>query len=139
MSHRLEQLASSIQRGLQDIIARGLNDPRIRGLITITKVRVLEDHSRAIIGVSILPEEKQNLVLKGLQAAAAHIRRELGEKVRTRELPRLDFELDLSLKKEAEVLKALSRVQEERGAHDAPVDRPSPGPEGPQASEDPAP
>ncbi|NUQ67962.1 MAG: 30S ribosome-binding factor RbfA [Phycisphaerales bacterium] len=119
MSHKLEQLASSIQRGIQDVLARGLHDPRISGLVTVTRVRVLQDYTRAIVGISVLPEERQHLVLKGLQAAAAHIRREVGETVRTREMPRLDFELDLTLKKEAQVLRALSKVEEERRAQDA--------------------
>ncbi|MBK9189659.1 MAG: 30S ribosome-binding factor RbfA [Phycisphaerales bacterium] len=119
MSHKLEQLASSIQRGIQDVLARGLHDPRISGLVTVTRVRVLQDYTRAIVGISVLPEERQHLVLKGLQAASAHIRREVGETVRTREMPRLDFELDLTLKKEAQVLRALSKVEEERRAQDA--------------------
>lgn len=138
MSHKLEQLASSIQRGIQDVIARGLHDPRISGLITVTRVRVLQDFTRAIVGVSVLPEERQHLVLKGLQAAAAHIRREVGDVVRTREMPRLDFELDLTLKKEAQVLRALAQVQEERATQDkaSPDDLPSDGPtDGPASTE----
>ncbi|MDX2146228.1 MAG: 30S ribosome-binding factor RbfA [Planctomycetota bacterium] len=118
MSRKVEQLASSIHTALQDLIARGLHDPRISGLITITSVRVTMDFKEAIVLVSVLPEDRQTLVLHGLKAAAAHIRREVGDRVRTRQMPLLVFKLDDSLKKEAAVIRALEQVhreQEQRG------------------------
>jgi len=110
VSRRTEQLASTLQRAIQDVIARGLSDPRISGLITITSVRVSPDLREAIVMVSVLPEERQELVVHGLKHAAPHIRREIGEHIRSRQLPTLQFRLDESLKKQAAVIRAISQA-----------------------------
>jgi ribosome-binding factor A len=119
LSHRLEQLTSAIDRGVREVIARGFSDPRISGLITVTGVRVLPDLSQAIIAVSVLPQEKQDLTLHGLESAAPFIRREVGELVNARTMPQLSFKLDTSLKKQAAVLRDLDRVREQIEQSDA--------------------
>ncbi|MCC6676811.1 MAG: 30S ribosome-binding factor RbfA [Phycisphaerales bacterium] len=127
MSRKTEQLASTLQRALQEVIARGLNDPRITGLITITSVRISPDLREAVVMVSVLPEEKQELVVHGLKHAAPHIRREIGENIRSRQLPTLHFRLDESLKKQAAVIRAISQAT-------TPSD-PGPSPEVPPPSD----
>lgn len=125
MSRHSEQLAATIRRAVQDVLARGLHDPRVSGLITVTEVRLPEDLSRAVVCVSVYPEERQHLTLKGLADAARHIRHEVGELISTRRMPELAFELDTRLKKQAEVLKALSLVDQERAGRPPAGDRPS--------------
>ena len=122
MSHRLEQLTSAIDRGVREVIARGFSDPRIAGLITVTEVRVLQDLSQAFILVSVLPQEKQELTLHGLESAAPFIRREVGDIINARTMPQLTFRLDTSLKKQAAVLKDLDRVREQIEQSDAQRD-----------------
>lgn len=114
MSHRAEVMASSIQRAVQQVISRGLQDPRVSGLITVTDVRVTKDLKIAQISVSILPEEKQELCFHGLKAATKFIRREAGELVETRQLPEFQFRLDTAAKKEAAILRELDKVRQER-------------------------
>lgn len=114
MSRRTEKVASTIQRSLQTILGRGVNDPRVRGLITITKVEVTDDLTRAVIFVSVLPQEHQALTLHGLQSAANYLRRQTGTMMAIRRLPVFFFEIDRGLKREAEVLQALERVRQER-------------------------
>ncbi|MBZ0171785.1 MAG: 30S ribosome-binding factor RbfA, partial [Phycisphaerales bacterium] len=79
MSRRTEKLGATIQRDLQAVLARGLQDPRVRGLVTITGVRVTDDHAHAFVSVSVLPAEHQSLTMHGLDAAAGFLRRELGK------------------------------------------------------------
>lgn len=114
MSRRTEKVAAALQRGLQDLLSRGLQDPRVRGLITITKVGVSEDLATAVVWVSVLPAEEESLTLHGLRAAGGFIRRRLGDLVPMRKLPALEFQIDSSIKREAEVLAALDRVRRER-------------------------
>lgn len=114
MSRRTEQLASSIHRGVQSILDRGLQDPRVRGLITVTEVRVTDDLSEAIVTVSVLPEERQELTMHGLRAASNHVRHELSDLLELRRTPRVTFKLSKALKKQAGVLRALAQVEEER-------------------------
>ena len=118
MSKRTEMIAATIARQLQERLARGLQDPRIRGLITVTKVRGTDDLATAFVSVSVLPAEQQALTMHGLKAAAGHLRRELGKTIEIRRLPMLSFQLDESIKREAEVLAALARVRAEREARE---------------------
>mgnify|MGYP000935946673 CR=1 FL=1 len=113
MSHKHEHLQSSIEHAVREVLSRGFNDPRISGLITVTSVKVTPDHTTAFVNVSILPDEKSDLTMHGLQSAARHIRREVGELVRTRQMPDLHFRLDRSLKQQANVLTALERAKHE--------------------------
>jgi ribosome-binding factor A len=103
-----------MQRHLQAVIARGLQDPRIKGLITVTSVRVTEDLATAIVSVSVYPSERQSATIHGLRAAAGYLRRELGNHIEIKKLPQLRFEIDDSVKREAEVLAALEQVRQER-------------------------
>ncbi len=116
MSTKTERLASSIEKGVQQVIARGLQDPRVRGLITVTKVEITPDSKQATIGISVLPAENQALTVHGLRSASRHIRREVGDLIRTRTMPELRFVEDGSLKKQAEVLGELAKVREEMDA-----------------------
>jgi ribosome-binding factor A len=119
MTHRPDQVASLIQRAVQTVLGRGLGDPRIRGLISVTRVRVDDALSQAAIYVSVLPDEHADLSLKGLQHAAARIRKQIGKAVQLRRMPRLSFHLDESIKKQAEFDAALAEARDDG---DAPND-----------------
>src|SRR5690554_1426365 len=106
MVQHQEQVASVLQRAVQTVLTRGLNDPRIRGLITVTSVKVAPDMVNATVNVSIHPQEVAKTTMKGLQAAAKHIRTEMARHVEMRRVPDLAFKLDESLKKQAAVLAA---------------------------------
>ncbi len=110
MSIRTEQVASLIQRAVQNQLSRGLNDPRIRGMISVTKVTVAPDLTDATIYVSVMPDKYTNLTLRGLQHAAPHLQRALGRAVRLRRQPRLLFKVDESIKLAAETFAAITEV-----------------------------
>ena len=115
-NYRAEQFAAELRELIQEIILRGLNDPRICGLITVTGVRVTPDAKEAHVKVSVLPEEKQDLTYHGLKAASKHIRHLLSDTIRHRQIPMIVFKLDETLKREAEVNRALAQVTLEREA-----------------------
>ncbi len=114
MTRRTDQFASVFRDALQEVIGRGLADPRVSGLITVTGVKVSPDMARAMVLVSVLPEDRQTLTMHGLKAATAHIRREAGKLVRSRKLPMVEFRLDDSFKQQARIIEALSKVASER-------------------------
>ncbi len=125
-NHRTEQFAAELRELIQEIILRGLNDPRISGLITVTGVRVTPDAKEAHVKVSVLPEEKQDLTYHGLKAASKHIRHLLSDTIRHRQIPMIVFKLDETLKREAEVNRALAQVALEREAKAAAGANPEP-------------
>jgi len=107
VSIRTDKIASVIQHAVQEVIVRGLGDPRIRGLVSITKVEVTPDLGEAKVHISVLPQQFEQLTMHGLHDAAGHIQHEIAEAVSARRLPRLRFVLDDSLKKQAALEAAL--------------------------------
>lgn len=113
MTRRTDRISATLTRALQEIIAKGLADPRVRGLITVTGVTVSPDLAEARVDVSVLPQSQQELTLHGLEAAAPHLRHELSEMVDMRKMPKLFFRLDSRLKKESAVLQDINRAARE--------------------------
>ena len=108
MTQHASQIESVLLRAVQDVFSRGLNDPRVRGLVSVTRVELSGDYSEATVWCSILPEEHGALAIRGIESAGRWIRREAAEKVRLRRMPLLRFKLDASLKKQADVLSAIN-------------------------------
>ncbi len=113
MSRRTEQVSAVLQRAIQAVISRGLHDPRISGLITVTGVDVPVDMSKAIVHFTVLPVEREPLTRYGLQDAAGFIRRRVGEAVRMRRVPDLVFMVDENAKEQASVLQAIAKARAE--------------------------
>lgn len=111
MSRKQDQLASAIRRAVQTVLSEGLSDPRVSGLISVTEVRVSSDGREATVMLSIFPEERQQLALHGIRHAGEHLRREASDRIRIGRMPHLNFRLDTSMKKQAEVLRAINDAQ----------------------------
>lgn len=110
MTSHTEQVASLLKRAIQDVLSRGLSDPRVRGLISVTEVKVSPDLANASVGISVLPDEHATLSMRGIEHAASHIRSQVSRSVALRRVPRLSFHLDESLKKQAAVHAAISKA-----------------------------
>ena len=110
MTHRPNQVATQLQRAVQAVLSRGLHDPRVRGLITVTAVTLSNDCQQATIGISVIPEDRAKLAMHGLHSATSHIRSEVASALQLRRMPQLTFRLDPSLKKQASVLAAINRA-----------------------------
>lgn len=115
MSQRVKRIASTVKRAVQEVLVRGLSDPRIRGLVTVTDVEVTDDMRRAIVKISVLPESHANSTIHGLRRATMKIQRKVNDKLALRRPPHLEFQLDDSLKRQAEVLSAINAAI---GTHD---------------------
>ena len=114
MSHRVGQVESTLHRALQEVISRGFHDPRIRGMITVTRVDAASDLKTATVFVSVLPKEHQALSMHGIRDASKHIRRRVGELVRMKNVPTLTFKPDLGIERQAQVFEALAKIEQER-------------------------
>lgn len=93
MSGRVRKVESRIKEIVGDEVAN-LSDPRIRGLITITGVRVSPDLANATIFYSVLAGESADEAQRGLQSAAGRIQASVGAQTRLKRTPRLRFEPD---------------------------------------------
>ncbi|MEM1211351.1 MAG: 30S ribosome-binding factor RbfA [Planctomycetota bacterium] len=115
MSHRVAQVESTLQRAVATVLQREVNDPRITGLVSVTKVDVSPDLRDARIFVSVLPEQHASKTLHGLRDAAIHIQSRVKKRVALRVVPHFDFRLDDGLKKEAAVLDAINQGMQRTG------------------------
>jgi ribosome-binding factor A len=100
------------------VLAKGLSDPRVRGLITVTRVEVPEDLKQASIHISVLPAENGELTMHGLRAAARHIRHQIADQLVMPNTPMLVFKHDVSTRQQAEVLGAIARARAELEQND---------------------
>jgi ribosome-binding factor A len=112
-SRHCDQVESVLSRAIHTVLARGIQDPRVRGMISVTGIRVSADVANATVLVSVLPAEHSALTMHGLRHAARYIRREVGELVDMRRVPVLSFKLDQTIKKEAAIIGAINRARPE--------------------------
>jgi len=97
MSLRANRVAEQMKKELSDIIGRKIKDPRI-GFVTVTDVRLSGDLQIAKVYISVLGDEKQREdTLKGLAKAKGFIRSEIGQRIRLRKTPEIQFEFDESI------------------------------------------
>ncbi|HMQ15698.1 MAG TPA: 30S ribosome-binding factor RbfA [Phycisphaerae bacterium] len=141
MSRRTERVASLIRDVVADAIPR-MNDPRLEPLTSITRVEVSSDLSIARLNVSVLAESeaRRNLSVEALRGAAGRLRTLLREHLYARQVPRLEFHLDESLRRGFQVVQTIERVMESQRppADEPPDDRPACDGE-PPAAEHPGP
>ncbi|MDD3164233.1 MAG: 30S ribosome-binding factor RbfA [Oscillospiraceae bacterium] len=89
-SNRIGRINDEIQRELS-VLLRGLKDPRVQGLISVTAVETTQDLRYAKVFVSALDKTKTQDMLKGLKSASGFLRREIGSKLQLRYTPELLF------------------------------------------------
>ena len=94
------------------IILRELNDPRLQGLPSITRVKLSPDLSVADVYVTVMGTPgQQSAALNALRHSASVMRVKLSQAIALRQAPFLKFHLDENLKKELAVLELLRKVE----------------------------
>ena len=92
---RVERVNGVLREEISGLIASQLNDPRLRGIISITRVSATSDLRSARVYVSVMgSEEVRQQALSGIQSSASYLRRELRSRVSLRYVPFLTFVLD---------------------------------------------
>ena len=95
-NYRIDRISEEVRHALDSLI-RQLNDPRIGGTWSVTRVEVTRDLRYAKTYVSILEDDRADGFMKALKNAAGYLRRELGREVDLRYTPELLFELDTNI------------------------------------------
>jgi ribosome-binding factor A len=107
-------LGSTIQRELAVMIQRDLQDPRLTGLPSITRVKVSTDLSIADVYITVMGTEgQQTAALNALKHSAGMMRAKLTRALTLRQAPFLKFHIDENLKKEIAVLDLIRKANEE--------------------------
>jgi len=126
-SRRVQKAAEAVREVVGMAILADLKDPRIRD-VTVTFVEMSGDLRQAKVHVSVMGDEtKQQLSLRGLQNAAGYLQSLVAKRIDTRYTPRLEFMLDLGVKRSIEISRILSEVLPSsaagaEAAHEADLD-----------------
>ncbi|HCU73094.1 MAG: ribosome-binding factor A [Chloroflexi bacterium] len=123
-ARRAQRIEAQIAREISDVLERRLTDPSI-GFVTVQRVAITPDLSRAIVFVAPLGQAEQaQVTLQSLQRAAAFVRRELSQRIRMYRIPEIRFQLDPDMVTEESIAqRALgSRVTENTEDNSIDVD-----------------
>ena len=110
---RPERVGDQIRAEVSTMIARELHDPGI-GFVTITKVQVSPDLQHARVYYTSLGDEAaRRNTGKALERAASFMRRQIGQRLRLRRAPELDFTYDESIEQQDRIERLLRDLASE--------------------------
>src|SRR2546430_2163716 len=124
---RPERVAEEFREILAEEIPR-LKDPRV-GFVTITHVDVSPDLRKATVFYTVMGRDRDHRATHaGLQSARSHLRGVLGQQVRLKFTPELEFEEDVGLAQVERVTQLLKEIgaqkaEGEPGEPDDPNER----------------
>ena len=105
-NNRMGRVNEELQRELAALIPT-VKDPRVTGMISVTRVDATNDLRYAKVYVSMLDKSSAREVVKGLKSAAGYLRREVGHALNLRYTPELIFIEDDSIDRGVHILEML--------------------------------
>ena len=97
MSVKQDRMNERIRIILSELLLRDVSDPRLQGL-TVTEVKLDGELMYANVYVNALgDEDREASVMEGLERAKGFLRREVGQRIHTRNTPLLQFHWDKTL------------------------------------------
>jgi ribosome-binding factor A len=113
-STRPDRIGDQIRSELALLIAREVHDPGV-GFLTLTRVKVTPDLQLARVFYTSLGDEKaQRETARALRRAAPFLRRQLGQRIRLRRVPELEFFYDESIAQNDRIEQILQELKAER-------------------------
>ncbi len=113
---RIERVDSEIKKQLSSVLADGVKDHRVSGMISVMSVRTDTELDQAKVYVSVYGADPQEVVA-GLNSAAGYIRARIAERIKLRAMPSLKFYYDDSVDYSIKIDKIIREINsgEERG------------------------
>jgi ribosome-binding factor A len=104
---RMQRIDHEMQRVLGTLISQELKDPRL-GFTTVTRVEITQDLRHAKVFVSIIGDRHAaKQTMDALKHASRFLRGELGQEIKLRYTPELQFVEDRSTERAINLSKAL--------------------------------
>jgi len=106
--HRLARVAEAIREAASEAILFQIKDPRVK-FTTVTRAEVSADLQHAKVYVSVMGSERdRNLTLHGLKSATGFIQSKVGDRMKSRYIPHIEFILDEGVRNSQEVARLLA-------------------------------
>jgi ribosome-binding factor A len=117
---RPERVGDQIRSELAELLAREVHDPGV-GFVTLTHVKVTPDLQLARVYYTSLGDANaQRDSARALKRAASFLRRQLGQRLRLRRVPELEFFYDESIARQDRIEQILQELKTEATTrHDA--------------------
>lgn len=111
-NNRLSRIEEELKREISNIINYKMNNSNITGMVSVTKVKVSPDLSKARVFVSMINSNKKN-TLAALKKSSGFIRSEIAHKVNLRTTPELIFEFDETIEYGAKIDNILKNIMKD--------------------------
>jgi ribosome-binding factor A len=109
---RPNRVADQIRAELSVLLAREVHDPGI-GFLTITRVEVSPDLQVARVYYTTIGSDLQRRdTVKALQRATPFLRHQIGQRLRLRRVPVIEFFFDKSVENQARIERLLQEIHE---------------------------
>ncbi len=112
MAYKLDRVANLIQKNVSEILQFEVKEDV--GMVTITRVRVVNDYSYAYIYVTFLNESYKDKGMAGLEKAKGFIRSKLAARMDLRKLPALIFKYDDSFEEGQRIEEVIMKIHKEQ-------------------------
>jgi len=114
-TRRQEKVARIVKEAVSDAIAHHLNDPRISGFVSITRVEMTTDLRNANVYLSVFGSDEagQNKAFVAITHAKSRIQSLLASQVQSKFCPVLHFYKDEKFKKTLEILNLIDKAAKE--------------------------
>jgi len=112
--HRQRRLADFIQEEVAQILREELSDPELQGLITISRVELSPDLKRARVFYVVHGGlEAEQTAARGFARAGSYIRRLIAQRLYTKFVPEITFELDRPTQEQERLEALFARLKQE--------------------------
>lgn len=112
---RLGAIEKEITKVISKVIFEEVKNTKIRGMISVTHVRVTPDSKFADISFSALPtpgkETNKEMILEGLNELKGYFRKRISEELSLRYTPEVRVSLDDSIEHAVNISKILDEVK----------------------------
>ena len=121
MSRRTNRIDALLRQEISQLLSRQVKDPRLAGVISITRVETSTDLRNARVFLSVLGDQTaKQAALAGIQSASAFLRHELRDRLTMRYVPFLEFVLDESIERSDRLLQIMDHLRRDQNPQ-API------------------
>ncbi len=113
-SNRLGRINEELKKVISQVINYELENSKVTGMVSVTKVKITPDLRYAKVYVSMLDPKDVKRTLEGLKQSAGFIRSRVASSVNLRVTPELVFEYDDSEEQGYRIEQILREIKEKK-------------------------
>lgn len=109
-NNRLDRVNEELKKTISNVLTFELQNSKVTGMVSVTKVRITPDFRYAKVYVSLLYSKSNTKTMEGLKESAGYIRSQIAKTMNLRVTPELSFEIDDSMEYGAKIDKILNEL-----------------------------